>query len=195
MSPRRSRSGAGSPGRHADPRERLGGLTGPKGAGMTATTQDQAGRPLGRSCGLLDTPPGVYRLTGGRLGLQQPERGAKFGMLRLHTVGRRSGQLARRDRRLLRGRPEPRHPRDERLGQGRAGLVAQPPGEPGGDGRARRTAAAKSRLGPPPAPSATACGRRSDEYPGWGADLGGLAAQRPAETAIVVFEPKAGRDR
>ena len=34
----------------------------------------------------------IVRVTGGRLGLQQPERGAKFGMLRLHTVGRRSGQ-------------------------------------------------------------------------------------------------------
>ena len=34
----------------------------------------------------------IVRVSGGRLGLQQPERGAKFGMLRLHTVGRRSGQ-------------------------------------------------------------------------------------------------------
>ena len=33
----------------------------------------------------------LFRVTGGRIGLQRPERGAKFGMLRLHTVGRRSG--------------------------------------------------------------------------------------------------------
>src|SRR5215208_2039721 len=34
----------------------------------------------------------LYRATGGRIGLQRPERGAKFGMLRLHTVGRQSGR-------------------------------------------------------------------------------------------------------
>ena len=34
----------------------------------------------------------IYRGTGGRIGLQRPERGARFGMLRLHTMGRRSGQ-------------------------------------------------------------------------------------------------------
>ena len=33
------------------------------------------------------------------------------------------------------------------------------------------------------------------DYPGWGADLGALAAHRPAETAIVVLEPNAGPDR
>ena len=32
------------------------------------------------------------RLSGGRIGLRPPEAGAKFGMLRLTTVGRRSGQ-------------------------------------------------------------------------------------------------------
>jgi hypothetical protein len=35
---------------------------------------------------------GIVGLTGGRFGLQRPERGARFGMLRLHTLGRRSGQ-------------------------------------------------------------------------------------------------------
>ena len=34
----------------------------------------------------------AYRLTGGRFGLSRPEAGSKFGMLRLATVGRRSGQ-------------------------------------------------------------------------------------------------------
>ena len=34
----------------------------------------------------------IYRLTGGRRGLTRPEPGARFGMLRLRTVGRRSGQ-------------------------------------------------------------------------------------------------------
>ena len=34
----------------------------------------------------------LYRLTGGRMGLTRPQVGAKFGMLRLTTLGRRSGQ-------------------------------------------------------------------------------------------------------
>ena len=29
-------------------------------------------------------------------------------------------------------------------------------------------------------------------YPGWGANLDGLASRRPGETAIVVFEPTDG---
>lgn len=33
----------------------------------------------------------LYRATGGRLGLSRPRPG-KYGMLRLHTVGRRSGR-------------------------------------------------------------------------------------------------------
>ena len=60
---------------------------------MSATTREQVrpvARPLLRTFWKLHRA--VYRLTRGRLGLQQPERGAKFGMLRLHTVGRRSGQ-------------------------------------------------------------------------------------------------------
>ena len=34
----------------------------------------------------------VYRFSGGRVGLRPPEAGARFGMLRLRTIGRRSGQ-------------------------------------------------------------------------------------------------------
>jgi deazaflavin-dependent oxidoreductase (nitroreductase family) len=34
----------------------------------------------------------LLRVTGGRIGLRSPEAGAKFGMLRLTTIGRRSGQ-------------------------------------------------------------------------------------------------------
>ena len=34
----------------------------------------------------------AYRITGGRFGLSRPEAGSKFGMLRLTTIGRRSGQ-------------------------------------------------------------------------------------------------------
>ena len=34
----------------------------------------------------------AYRLSGGGFGLSRPEAGSKFGMLRLPTIGRRSGQ-------------------------------------------------------------------------------------------------------
>lgn len=34
----------------------------------------------------------LYRFSGGRIGLRPPEEGEKFGMLRLRTTGRRSGQ-------------------------------------------------------------------------------------------------------
>ena len=34
----------------------------------------------------------LYRFTGGRIGLRPPRAGARFGMLRLNTLGRRSGQ-------------------------------------------------------------------------------------------------------
>jgi deazaflavin-dependent oxidoreductase (nitroreductase family) len=33
------------------------------------------------------------------------------------------------------------------------------------------------------------------DYPGWGSDIGALAARRPSETAVVVLEPKAGQAR
>ena len=44
------------------------------------------------------------------------------------------------DRRLLRGRPQPRDPGDERLGTHGARVVAEPPGEPGRDRRPRQRA-------------------------------------------------------
>ena len=34
----------------------------------------------------------LYRFSGGRIGLRPPKPGAKFGMMRLVTLGRRSGQ-------------------------------------------------------------------------------------------------------
>ena len=60
---------------------------------MTAANSEQVKvvpRPLIRT--FWSMHKALYRLSGGRMGLQEPERGAKFGMLRLHTVGRRSGQ-------------------------------------------------------------------------------------------------------
>ena len=60
---------------------------------MTAATGERTSlppRPVVRTAWLLHRA--LYRCTGGRLGLTRPEPGAKFGMLRLTTIGRRSGQ-------------------------------------------------------------------------------------------------------
>src|SRR5437879_5192158 len=35
---------------------------------------------------------GVYRFSGGRIGLSRPEAGSRFGMLRLATIGRHTGE-------------------------------------------------------------------------------------------------------
>lgn len=136
----------------------------------------------------------MYRITGGRIGLQRPERGAKFGMLRLHTVGRRSGQ-----KRIAMvgyfedganlvtlamngwGKAEPAWWLNL---QADATATVELPG----GSRAVRARAA----------SGAERARLWDtfrDYPGWGSDLGALAAHRPGETAIVVLEPTAGQQR
>ena len=136
----------------------------------------------------------LYRATGGRIGLRQPERGATFGMLRLHTVGRRSG-----------------HERIAMVGYFEDGanlvtlamngwgktdpawwlnLQAEPLATvelPGGTRSVRAraaTGAERDRLW-----------ATFDDFPGWGADLDALAGYRPGETAIVVLEPVDGSAR
>jgi len=47
-------------------------------------------RPLIRTFWILHRL--AYRLTGGRFGLSRPESGVRFGMMRVHSVGRRSGR-------------------------------------------------------------------------------------------------------
>jgi F420H(2)-dependent quinone reductase len=132
---------------------------------------------------------GLYRFSGGRVGLSRPEAGSKFGMLRLATVGRKSG-----------------HPRIAIVGYYEDGLnlvtlamngwgrsepawwlnlQAQPDATVGlADGprtvRARAaTGAERDRLW-----------ARFADFPGWGDDIDGLAARRPDETAVVVLEPR-----
>ncbi len=162
---------------------------------MTTTTPDQVKlppRPLIRT--FWKVHRGMVRLTGGRFGLQRPQHGAKFGMLRLHTVGRRSG----RARIAMIGYFED----GANLvtlamnGWGTAdpawwlNLQANPVATvdlPGGSRQVRARAAfseERERLW-----------ATFRDYPGWGSDLGALAARRPTETAIVVLEPKAGPDR
>jgi deazaflavin-dependent oxidoreductase (nitroreductase family) len=133
----------------------------------------------------------IYRATGGRIGLQQPERGAKFGMLRLHTVGRHTG----RERITMVGYFEdgPNLVTLAMNGWGKA--------EPAWwlNLQANRLATVDLADGSR-AVRARAAGRNERdrlwatfrEYPGWGSDLGALTAHRPGETAIVVLEPAEG---
>jgi deazaflavin-dependent oxidoreductase (nitroreductase family) len=136
----------------------------------------------------------LYRATGGRIGLQTPERGAKFGMLRLHTVGRLSG----RERIAMVGYFEdgPNLVSLAMNGWGKAdpawwlNLQADPSATVDLSGTTRRVRAR------------AAIGSERDrlwvtfrDYPGWGSDIGALATSRPGETAIVVLEPEEGSDR
>lgn len=162
---------------------------------MTAAKSEQIGqvRPVPRL--FLQTfwtlHRAMVRVTGGRIGLQRPERGAHFGMLRIHTVGRRSGK----NRITMLGY----YADGANLvtlamnGWGKAepawwlNLQADP------------AAAVELPDGPRQVRARAATGEERErlwatfqDYPGWGSDVGALAAHRPGETAIVVFEPAAG---
>jgi deazaflavin-dependent oxidoreductase (nitroreductase family) len=162
---------------------------------MTATTQQEV-RPVARP--ILKTfwtlHRAMYRLTGGRIGLQRPELGAKFGMLRLHTVGRRSGQ----SRVAMVGYYED--------GPNLVTLAMNgwSKSEPAWwlNLQANPTATVELPDGRRQMRARAASGAERDrlwatfrDYPGWGSDINALAAHRPGETAIVVFEPKDGQDR
>ena len=163
---------------------------------MSATTTHETVKPVNRR--LLQTfwtlHRAAFRLTGGRLGLQRPEHGVKFGMLRLHTVGRRSGQA----RIAMIGYFED-GPNLVSLAMNGWGVA-----EPAWwlNLQANPTAIVETidgrrevRARPATADEHERLWTTFDDYPGWGSDLGALAAHRPGETAIVVLEPKAGQDR
>ena len=131
----------------------------------------------------------AYRLTGGRFGLRPPAAGARFGMLRLTTVGRRSGKA----RVAILGYFEDGPNLVTLAMNGWAdaqpawwlNLQAQP------------DTTVELPDGPRAVRARAAVGAERDrlwatfaDYPGWGEDLDGLATRRPAETAVVVLEPR-----
>lgn len=133
----------------------------------------------------------LYRATGGRFGLSQPEAGARFGMMRLTTIGRRSGSR----RSTILGY----YPDGENLvtlamnGWADAdpawwlNLQARPETSvdlPDG----RRIVRAHAAVGP----ERERLWAKLREYPGWGDDIDALSAGRSRETAVVVFEPIRG---
>jgi hypothetical protein len=79
----------------------------------------------------------MVRTTRGRRGLWPPRPG-KWGALRLTTKGRRSGEPRSVILGYYEDGPNLVSMAMKRLGCGRAGLVAEPAGPPGGDRRARR---------------------------------------------------------
>jgi F420H(2)-dependent quinone reductase len=131
----------------------------------------------------------AYRVTGGRFGLSRPVAGGKFGMLRLATVGRKSGA----SRIAIIGYFEdgPNLVTLAMNGWGRTepawwlNLQAQPDTTVGlADGpravRARAaTGAERDRLWV-----------RFADFPGWGDDIDALATRRSSQTAVVVLEPR-----
>lgn len=149
-------------------------------------------RPIVRVAWVLHRA--LYRFTGGRIGLRQPVAGGTFGMLRLTTIGRRSGQ-----------------PRTVIVGyyQDGANLISL---AMNGWGQAdpawwlnlqsnpdaivelvdgRRFVRARAADGP----ERERLWAKVGEYPGWGDDVDALAASRPIGTTVVVLEPRPDADR
>ena len=131
----------------------------------------------------------IYRFSGGRLGLSRPVAGEKFGMLRLTTIGRHSGQ----PRVAIVGYIEDGRDLVTLAMNGWAeaepawwlNLQAQPwstvdlPDGPRAVRARAATGAEEERLW-----------TKLRDYAGWGDDIDALAARRSKGTAIVVLEPR-----
>ena len=131
----------------------------------------------------------LYRFSGGRIGLSRPEAGARFGMMRVPTVGRRSGQPRVAIIGYYEDGPDlvtlamngwgDKEPAWWLNLQARPETTVELPGET----RAVRARAAtgdeRDRLW-----------AKFRDYTGWGDDIDGLATRRSRETAVVVLEPR-----
>ena len=133
----------------------------------------------------------IYRFTGGRRGLRLPAPG-RFGLMRLATVGRRSG----RERAVILGYYED-GPNLVTLGMNGWGA-----GQPAWwlNLRARPDASVTLKDG---ARAVRARAARDKErqrlwegfgaYAGWGTDIDACARLRSTETTVVVLEPREAR--
>ena len=130
----------------------------------------------------------AYRITGGKIGLSCPVAGNKFGMLRLTTIGRRSGQKrvaivgyyedgANLVTLAMNGWGE-KEPAWWLNLQARPDTTVQLPDGP----RAVRARAATGAAREP-------LWAKFRDYPGWGDDLDALATRRSVKPAVVVLEP------
>ncbi len=135
----------------------------------------------------------IYRLTGGRFGLKQPEAGERFGLMRLTTVGRRSGK----SRVAIIGYYED-GPNLVTLAMNGWGE-----GEPAWwlNLQASPDTTVDLSDGPRAVRARAATGEERErlwatfaDYPGWGDDIDGLAARRSMATAVVVLEPRSAGD-
>ena len=131
----------------------------------------------------------LYRSTGGRFGLKRPAAGKTFGMLRLETVGRRTGK--KREAMIGYYQEGPNLVTMAMNGWGQTepawwvNLQARPEATvtlPDGRREVRaRTATGSER---------ERLWANFANYPGWGDDLDRLAALRARETTVIVLEPR-----
>jgi F420H(2)-dependent quinone reductase len=131
----------------------------------------------------------LYRLSGGHLGLSRPVAGTRFGMLRLNTIGRRSGE----PRVAIIGYYEDGENLVTLAMNGWAdtdpawwmNLQAQP------------DTVVELKDGPRAVRARAAVGEERDrlwatfrDYSGWADDIDVVATRRSIPTAVVVLEPR-----
>jgi deazaflavin-dependent oxidoreductase (nitroreductase family) len=132
----------------------------------------------------------MYRLTG--RGLGQPKAGGRFGMLRLHTIGRRSAK----ERRTIIGYYED--------GANLVAIAMNGWGHSEPDWwlnlQAHPDTTVDLANGSREVHARLAVGDERERlwqglrnYSGWGDDIDALAAHRHTETAVVVLEPRESR--
>jgi deazaflavin-dependent oxidoreductase (nitroreductase family) len=131
----------------------------------------------------------IYRVSGGHVGLSLPTPGGRFGMLRLTAIGRRSGEK----RSVILGYYE--------VGKDLVTLAMNGWGDAAPawwlNLQAHPDADVTLKDGPRAVRARAAVGDERDrlwagvsEYGGYGDDIDALAAQRSAETVVVVLESR-----
>jgi len=131
----------------------------------------------------------LYRVTGGRIGLSRPKAGGRFGMMRLATLGRRSGQ-----------------PRVAIIGYFEDGpnlvtlaMNGWADTEPAWwlNLQVRPDTVVDLKDGPRDVRARAAEGEERDrlwaafhDYSGWSDDIDAVATRRSIQTAVVVLEPR-----